>query len=339
MTPGPDMRPRSPITLDAMVDDPEALVALIRGAGPFPPLQRGLYRTAGELAAMGNSAAVPAGAEDQPPPARSSFRKFFARNGDVVVNGGETLLRSQLFIESALALHEGLEVRPMEVYVNVNVPESNQRSAHTDVPDFRGLARRQVSSGVLTTMRRSGLFERWRIATAAVVGWIYEGRGGEYTYWPDGPSRPARRTTQPFSNTAIVGENDIMFHRGEPVVAPDGSQPGVPGMTLTADLWPVEAGHWRVMDAARVLADLTPDQVRLCISWTGQVIRDAQDRRMIDDHLDDLTVERIEAVFTSALVDRGEHVPTGMNLLDDPRGLALLARAYAIAPVEEIVTA
>jgi hypothetical protein len=209
MTSDTHLRPRSPISLDAMVDDAEALVALIRRAGPIPPLQRGLYRTTGELAAMGNNPALAPGEEDGQPPARSSFRKFFARNGEVVIDGGEILLGSERFAETALVLHDGLEVRPMEVYVNVNVPEPAKRSAHTDVPDFRGLARRQVGSAVLTTIRRSGLFERWRIATAAVVGWIYEGRGGEYTYWPDGPGRPARQTVQPFSNTAIMGENDM----------------------------------------------------------------------------------------------------------------------------------
>jgi hypothetical protein len=319
-----------------MVDDVDALIALVRSGGSFPPLQRGLYRNAAELAAMGNNAAVGEGEEAQAPPARCSFRKFFARSGEPLVPGVDSLLGSERFIEAAKRLHDGIEVRPVEVYVNVSVPENGSRAAHTDVPDFRGIARRQVSTGVLTTMRRSGLFDRWHIPIAAMVGWVYDGAGGAYTYWPDGPSEPARQTAQPFSNTGIVGENDTMFHRGEPIVGPDGGQPGVPGMTVDADLWPIDGGGWRVVEGGRALAEFSADTVRLCVSWTAEVVRDADERRLIDEHLDDLDVETIISVFSDDLRARGTPVTEGADLLEDPRGLALLARAYSIEPLEAI---
>jgi hypothetical protein len=204
------------------------------------------------------------------------------------------------------------------------------------VPDFRGLSRRQLNTGVLTTMRRSGLFQRWQIATAAMVGWLYEGNGGQYTYWPDGPHVAPTCTEQPFSHTAIVGENDIMFHRGEPVVAPDGTQPGVPGMTVSADLVAVDR-EWHVVDGGRVLASFGPDEVRYCVSWTAEVVRDAEERKLIDEHLDDLTVDIVEAVFRSDLAARDTPVPDDMRLLEDSRALALLAQAYSVTPIEPAV--
>src|SRR5262249_43967412 len=121
---------------------------------------------------------------------------------------------------------------------------------------------------------------------------------------------------------------------GEPVVAPDGSQPGVPGMTVDADLWPVGDDRWQVVDRGRTLAELPADHARLCVSWTAEVVRSEDERRLIDEHLDDLTVERIDAIFTEALAERDLHVPDGVDLLTGPRGLALLARAFSITPVE-----
>jgi hypothetical protein len=73
---------------------------------------------------------------------------------------------------------------------------------------------------LLQAMGSSGLFEPWRVSEAGVVVWFYEGPGGEYEYWPDGLSGPKRSVRAPLSNSALVADNDRMYHRigwvGEP---------------------------------------------------------------------------------------------------------------------------
>jgi hypothetical protein len=70
----------------------------------------------------------------------------------------------------------------------------------------------------------SGLFEEWRVAEAGGVFWSYQGRGGAYGYWPDGLDGPMRSEYPPFANSALVGDNNRMYHRigwiGDPAATP-----------------------------------------------------------------------------------------------------------------------
>ena len=63
-------------------------------------------------------------------------------------------------------------------------------------------------------MDASELFERWRFQVCGAVSWFgYDGPGGEYEYWPDGPDAPSASEEPPFDNVAVFGDNDFMFHR------------------------------------------------------------------------------------------------------------------------------
>ena len=66
-----------------------------------------------------------------------------------------------------------------------------------------------LSMDTSTTFTLDG--QRIRIATA--VAWFYEGEGGAFEYWPEGPGAAPARIDAPLDNRAVVGDNDVMFHR------------------------------------------------------------------------------------------------------------------------------
>jgi hypothetical protein len=204
-------------------------------------------------------------------------------------------------------------------------------SCHVDIPKFRGMGRREYPVWLLTTMRRSGLFDRWRIPVATAVCWFYEGPGGTYAYWPDGPDGAPRQTAHPFANTAVVGENDTMFHRGDAAGAPDSVAPV--GVTLDSELAPRDhATRWVIRDDDRDLAEYAAPEVRFALSWSAEVYVDDDARRVADEHLDDLALDTVLDSFWADLGTRGMAVAPSPDPLHDIGFIAALARAYRVVP-------
>ena len=200
---------------------------------------------------------------------------------------------------------------------------------HTDVPAFRGVDRTKHPIWLLVTMGRSGLFERWRVPIATAVSWFYEGEGGGFTYWPDGPdAKPSTRPAR--TNTAVVGDNDAMFHRVEAIGGADDDM--VRGLTLDSQLAWLGDGTWAVVDAERELARYAFAQVRISVSWKAQVFRDAEEMRVLDEHRDDLTLDRVLDAFVADLRARGTDVAPPADPLHDPTFVATLTKAYHRAP-------
>jgi hypothetical protein len=40
------------------------------------------------------------------------------------------------------------------------------------------------------------------------IAWFYDGPGGGFDYWPDGPTGPMQTESAPFDNVAIVADTD-----------------------------------------------------------------------------------------------------------------------------------
>src|SRR5207244_8222085 len=116
--------------------------------------------------------------------------------------------------------------------------------------------------------------------------------GGGFTYWPDGPAAPPR-TQAAATNTAVVGDNDVMFHRVESIGGPEDDR--VAGLTLDSRLEPEGRTGWRVLDGERELGAYRDDQLRISVSWEAQVFADADAARVYDEQADDLPVEVVLA--------------------------------------------
>jgi hypothetical protein len=173
-------------------------------------------------------------------------------------------------------------------------------------------------------MAASGLFERWRVKVATAVAWYYDGPNGGFSYWPGGGDAP-EVTIEPPSNTAVVGDNDFMYHRVEAVG--DGRFAMVPiDSRLSFD---DGAARWRITKGARDFGDFGRDDIRISISWKAECFHDAEDARVFDEHLDDVTFEQVLGVWRADCDERGIVLPDVADPLHDRAFESAVAAAYA----------
>ncbi|MEO5842258.1 MAG: hypothetical protein ABIQ73_22215 [Acidimicrobiales bacterium] len=337
------MKPRRPLDLTPVFDDPDDFARLVRTNGPFPSLQQRVMQSAVESAAITSEwitdemiAETRAGGTKSVA-VSASYRSFWARLGKPLRDDAAWLLDYDRFFAAARRLYsdDGIVVRPDEIYVNVQVPQRTRfGSAHVDIPKFRGMERREFPVWLLTTMRRSELFEHWRVPVATAVCWFYDGPGGTYTYWPEGPHAAPSQTVHPFSNTAVVGENDTMFHRGDGFASTGEQAPD--GLTLDCVCEPVgdDARTWQIREGDRVLATYDAARVRIALSWSAEVYVDEAARRVADQHSDDLDLDTVVDTFVVDLQARGQAVERPDDPLHDIDFVARLARTYRVMPTD-----
>jgi hypothetical protein len=288
-------RPRQPILLDTAFEDPERVCAMVPRHAPYWPVMR-YAATESELKAMSGDA-VRYGVGPW-------FRGDWAGEGPPV-EGVEYVLEHTGFAAAARSLFDAEVVVPNNVYVNLMAPMDTSATAHVDIPIFRGIEKPEYPVWLLHVMHRSGLFARWKVGLATAVAWFYEGEGGAFEYWPDGPNFPPQAIEAPLSNRAVIGDNDVMFHRIGMIGSADA--PRLESATVNSELWPAspEAGHWRIVDAGQELARYSADEIRISISWKGEVFADAEAARIRREHSDDLGLDQVVDILTHALSDAG----------------------------------
>jgi hypothetical protein len=261
------------------------------------------------------------------------FRGDWCVPGAAPLPGVERFLEHEALKESAARLMSAQVVRPQQVYVNLNPPLPKVDPGHVDVPAFRGAERDRYPIWLLQVMNKSGLFADWYVPTATAVAWFYRGEGGAFSYWPDGPdAAPKTRPCQ--NNTALVGDNDFMFHAVEAI---GGEGREVPmGLTLDATLRATVTGY--------VLDDLGPegerverkrytrDEVRLSVSWKALCFATPEDAARYDEGADALAEDAILTRFSDDLRARGVSFAAPTSLLDDAAFTNVLTRTYRRAP-------
>jgi len=322
------MRHAQPVIVEKVLEDPSLVRGLVTRHAPYWSVQR-YFRNATEMESLrdGKAATGASGGMFVAP----WFRGDWAYDAPLV-DGVEVFLDAPGLRDAAAKVFGGAaEIRPQIVYVNAFPPIPAFDHGHVDVPAFRGIDRTSHPIWLLALMLRSGLFEAWRIPIATGVACYYAGPGGGLTYWPDGPERPPVRRP-PLPNTAVVGDNDRMFHRVE-AVGPEGTT-FMKGLTLDSQLeWTGDA--WAVTDGGRTLATFPFEAVRVSVSWKAQVLRTPEEVRRVDDHGDDLTLERAVEIFAADLAARGREAPTPDDPLGDEAFVAALNDVYRLPrPVE-----
>jgi hypothetical protein len=321
--------PRPPVVLPHAFDDPGAVERLIEAHQPYWPVQR-YFANAAEYAALsGKSGATPM-------IVAPVFRGNWAADGAVEA-GVEPVLRHRPFIEAAKRLFDAEIVRPTIVYVNLThqIPFP-QGAGHTDVPAFRGFDRTRNPITFLTIMGLSGLFEDARVKIATAVAWLYRGADGGFEYWPDGPDHASRVHEGAIDNTAIVGDNDFMWHR---VRATGRVEDGLPSITLDSELTrrgreraQERAQEWAIVERDVPVASFPRERLRVSVSWKALVFGTDADRRRYDEHVDDIDLDEIVRRFTADLARRGVEVPRPDDPVRDPAFIDLLRRHYVRYP-------
>ena len=317
----PALLPRAPILVEPAVADPGAVRSLLAAHAPYWPVQR-YFANGAEYAALSG------GAVTAPMPVAPVFRGNWAIEGKAL-EGVEPLLDHAPFVEAARRLFDAELVRPQMVYVNLTwqLPFP-QGAGHTDVPAFRGFDRSRYPITLLTIMGLSGLFEDVRVKIATAVAWFYGGSDGGFEYWPEGPERPSRLHEGRIDNTALVGDNDFMWHR----VRPTGrSEDGMLRLSLASQLFR-EGEGWAIREGERRLAAFGAEALRVSLSWKALVFDSEADRRRYDEHEADIDLPEVLRRFAADLAARGIPVSWPADPVRDPVLIRLLTDAYVRYP-------
>jgi hypothetical protein len=315
--------PRPPIAIDRVMEDPAAIRRLLEARAPYGPVQR-YFGNAAEYAALSGERAA------APMIVAPVFRGNWAVEGRAEPDVAP-LLEHPTFVDAARRLFGGEIVRPTTLYVNLTwqLPFA-QGAGHTDIPAFRGLDRTRYPVTWLSIMGLSGLFEDVRLKIATAVAWFHSRSDGGFEYWPEGPDRPSRVHEGRIDNTAIVGDNDFMWHRVRPTGSP---RDGMARLSLDSELVRGD-GRWAVRDGERRLGAFDWDALRASLSWKALVFESDDDRRRHDDHRDDIDLAEVLRRFAADLAARDVEVCWPADPVHDPATIRLLTGAYVRYPAE-----
>ena len=299
----------TPIRVDGVFDDPGVIRRLVQRNGPYRTMASYLPASA----VRGRQATV---GEGVPP----HFRATWAAGGRPLAGGAEVILHNPRLRCAASQLLDA-EVIPSTVAVNVNAPMP-AGAIHVDVPSFRGADRDRYPMQLLQAMSASGLFEDWRVAEAGAVFWSYHGRGGAYDYWPDGLDGPMRSEYPPFTNSALVADNNRMYHRigwiGDPATVPRVLS-GAAQISHHAD------GGWIISDTGRAPVRYDDRDIRISILWKAQVRPGPESGPAAP-----LTPELITEIISADLTRRGVQAAGSASSLSDQHWLDLVHSAYYV---------
>jgi len=229
------------------------------------------------------------------------FRETYAYDDDAIP-GIEPFMNHPGLLEAARKVHDAAVVVPNIVYANLLVP-GQELAVHTDVPEFCGANRKIYPQWLMVVMLHSGLFAAWRRRIATGISYFGRARGGALAFYPDGRDG-APRTLEARHNTAVVLDTDTVFHGVDRVEETQPLPALRPGMQLH---WDGEG--WRIGAADAPLARYHWDAVRFSVSWKAYCYRDEGERRRVDEHRDDLTLDRILDTLRADLGRRGVAVP------------------------------
>ena len=310
----------SAVRLQPAYDDPGEVLSIIRAVEEYWPIVRYAGSDKETQSLNGN--------EDTGGFVPPWFRRDFALHGEPLVPGADVILRNPHFVDAAHEVYGAdVLVRPDTVYVNVMVPGPVPFFPHVDIPAFRGVTRADHPVWLLTQMMNSGLFEHWRIRLATAVSWFYDGPGGEFHYWPDGAGAESAVIPVPYGNVAVVADNERTYHGVAPVG--EGSERLVQGLTRESLLHRVDGG-WEMRDGERLIAHAVDDEVRITVSWKGEIYADEADRARVEDHSDDLDLDRAVDMLVADLRERGVSVDRPTDPHHDEAWVAAVTDTYAV---------
>jgi hypothetical protein len=213
--------------------------------------------------------------------------------GKPLVDGADLILHNKRFLEAAKAAFGTSCVNPEFVAVNINGPMS-ACTTHVDNPSFYGATRIEYPLPILRVMGCSGLFEAWRVVRASTISWFYEGKGGNFDYWPEGLDGPMLSEQPPFGNVALCGDNDRMYHRIGPIG--NGTEE-MPRMSASGKIQPDHEGNWIILENGEVRATYPSHAIRFSVLWKAEV-------RNGNPGIDHLTLDRVMEIFTADLRHR-----------------------------------
>ena len=87
--------------------------------------------------------------------------------------------------------------------------------------------------------------------------------------------------------------------------------------------------RWRITKDDRDFGDFGRDDIRISISWKAECFHDAEEARVFDEHLDDITFDQVLGVWKADCESRGILLPDVADPLHDRTFESAVAAAYA----------
>ncbi|MCW1431718.1 hypothetical protein [Novosphingobium sp. JCM 18896] len=268
-----------PVIVDKVFSDPEAFLRLIRSEAPYETQAQ--HDRMGDT--MGWTAAFP----------------WFKRR---VTDPG--LLEIPAFVQASKQAFSAGIVRPFMAAINVYGPMKSG-PPHLDGPRYRGLTFESAPIWLLMNMTYSGLFHDWAAPMASGLAWFYDGEGGEFEYWPDGPEGMPARIEPPLDNFGVVSDNEFMWHRVGPI------GPAPLQEKLHFRLRPTDLLHfagddaWEIRDGDRIVQRLDRHEVRISLLWKAFVFRDETHLASFEDASLNLDLDQVVDIYRTDLSRRG----------------------------------
>jgi hypothetical protein len=316
-------------------DQHSRIVEVIKQHGPWPTITAHHFDTIDELLATSNGGAAP---DDHgltlDDVATGHFRGILGEHSIPFFPELEDCFFNSRFLELVRDYWGARYAKPTLMLFNLCGPHRSGLNAHLDAVTFRGVRIETSPVWLQNVMGRSGLFTEHLVKMAQVIAWWYLGENGTFTYWPDGPLAEPVRLEHPLWNKGVVVQNELMFHRGDPVGRPD--ERAIPGLKHRSLLAYDAAGDdWTITTDGEVIRRYRPEEMRLLVHWSAEVYADMEEVEKNMDHSDDLTHD---VVFDRLLADmraKGVAVATPSDPLHDPTFIRALIATYSVAPATD----
>ncbi|MCU0268495.1 MAG: hypothetical protein MUF83_07585 [Acidimicrobiales bacterium] len=315
-------------------DQHERLLRIIEEHGPWPTIAAHHFRTVDELIAT-TTGSIPEGIElTLDMAAAANFRGFYGQNSVCFYPEVHDCFYNAGFLELVKGYWGAQYAKPTMMLFNVCGPHRSALMSHLDAVTFRGVRYENAPVWLLNTMAKSGLFTDYLVKMAQVITWWYKGDNGTFTYWPDGPLGEPQVLRHPLWNRGVVVQNELMFHRGDPVGRRE--ERDVPGLAHRSLLdFDAGADEWQVTTDGEVIRTYRPEEMRLLVHWNAEVYEDMDEVRKVMDHTDDLTIEEAVGRLLADMRSKGTRIAEPSDPLHDDDFVRALVGTYTIAPTTE----
>src|SRR3954447_3180314 len=269
-------------------DEYTRLFEVVKQHGPWPNIVSHHFQSVDEMIATVTGVVPKDHGMTLDDIAGAHFRGFYGKNSVCFFPEVEDIFYGSKLLAHVKSYWDVPYAKPTLMLFNVCGPHNTGLDPHLDAVTFRGVRIENTPVWLQNIMGKSGLFTDYLVKMGQIITWWYRGEPGGFTYWPDGPFEPPQRIEAPLWNRGVVVQNELMFHRGDPVGRPDERE--ILGLKHRS-LWSYDPGDdsWVITTDDEVIRRYQPSEIRFLVHWSAEVYADLDECKRVMDHKDDLT--------------------------------------------------
>lgn len=315
-------------------DQHQRLLGVVKEHGPWPTITAHHFQSVDELIATSSGVVPKDHGLTLDAISTATFRGFLAENSCLYYPEIHDCFYNARFLELVKDYWGAQYAKPTLMLFNICGPHHSGLSPHLDAVTFRGVRIENTPVWMQNIMAKSGLFRDYIIKMAQIVTWFWLGEEGTFTYWPDGPLGEPRRIEHPMWNKGVVVQNELMFHRGDPVGRPE--ERAIEGMKHRSLFgYRPERDDWVITTDGEVIRSYDPAGIRFLVHWNAELYMDRHEAKLVMDHTDDLTHQRVVDVLLADMRAKGVQVAEPNDPFHDQDFIHALMSTYTIAPVKD----